>query len=331
MQSPARTSLHRTLIAAALAAVVPLAATAQAFPDRPVKLVVAFTPGGGTDIVARMVAQRLSTMWGQPVLVENKPGAGGAVAFGGLAKAPADGYTLGVATPEQVIAASLPGDPGYHILRSFSPVTMMTRLPLILVAGNSFAPNSIAETIALAKAKPGTINFASTGQGGPAHLAVELLMKQTGARMTHIPYRGSAPAYTDLMGGQVQFLSNNIVSTMPLVQSGKLKALAVTTAERSAIAPNVPTVAESGVPGFDVAVWYGLVAPAGTPKDVVEKVARDVQTVLKDEDVRKQLRASGATPVGDSPAQYGQTLAREVQMWGDLIRGAGITVDGARP
>lgn len=305
-------------------------AFAGPFPDRPVKLVVAFTPGGGTDIVARMVAQRLSTMWGQPVIVENKPGAGGAVAFGSLAKAPADGYTVGVATPEEVIAATLPGDPGYHILRNFTAVTMMARLPLILVAGNSFAPNTIAETIALAKAHPGTINFASTGQGGPAHLAVELLMKQTGTRMTHIPYKGSAPAYADLMGGQVQFLSNNIVSTMPLVRSGKLKALAVTTAERSPIAPNVPTVAESGVPGFDVAVWYGLVAPAGTPRDVVEKIAHDVQTVLKDEDVRKQLRESGATPVGDSPAQYAQTLKREVQMWGDLIQSAGITIDGRR-
>jgi tripartite-type tricarboxylate transporter receptor subunit TctC len=327
MQSRLRFALP-TLFALA-AASSPSAVWAQSFPDRPVKLVVAFTPGGGTDIVSRMVAQRLSAMWGQSVVVENKPGAGGGVAFGGLAKMPADGYTLGVATPEQVIAATLQPDAGYHILRSFTPVTMMTRLPLILVASNSFAPNTIAETIALAKAQPGKINFASTGQGGPAHLAVELLMKQTGTRMTHIPYKGSAPAYTDLMGGQVQFLSNNIVSTMPLVQSGKLKALAVTTADRSPIAPNVPTVAESGLPGFDVSVWYALVAPTGTPGAVVEKIARDVQTVLKDEDIRKQLRATGAVPVGDTPAQFGQTLEREVKMWGDLIRGAAITLDAA--
>jgi tripartite-type tricarboxylate transporter receptor subunit TctC len=302
---------------------------AQNWPDRPVKMIVAFPPGGGTDIVSRIVAQRLTVMWGQAVVVDNRPGASGNLAFGILAKSPADGYTLGVTTPEQVIAPSLYSDLSFNILKSFTPITMMARLPLILVAGNSFGPNTIGETLALAKANPGKVNFASTGIGGPAHLAVELLMKQAGVKMTHIPYKGSAPAYTDLMSGQVQFLSNNIVSTMPLVQAGKLKPLAVTSAERSPVAPDVPTVAESGLPGFDVNVWYGLLAPAGTPAPVIDKIARDVQTVLKEPDVRKQLLAQGAQPVGDAPAHFGQTMKQEVALWADVIHASNISIAAA--
>jgi tripartite-type tricarboxylate transporter receptor subunit TctC len=302
---------------------------AAAWPDHPVKLIVAFPPGGGTDIVSRIVAQRLTVMWGQAVVVENRPGASGNLAFGVLAKSPADGYTLGVTTPEQVIAPSLYSGLSFNILKSFTPITMMARLPLILVAGNSFGPNTIGETIALAKANPGKVNFASTGLGGPAHLAVELLMRKAGVKMTHIPYKGSAPAYTDLMSGQVQFLSNNIVSTMPLVQAGKLKPLAVTSAERSPIAPDVPTVAESGLPGFDVNVWYGLLAPAGTPAPVIDKIARDVQAVLKEPDVRKQLLAQGAQPVGDMPAHFGQTMRQEVAMWADVIHASNISIAAA--
>jgi tripartite-type tricarboxylate transporter receptor subunit TctC len=321
--------LARLLCLAGIVAAFP--ALAAGYPDKPVKLIVAFTPGGGTDIVARIVAQRLTMMWGQAVVVENRPGASGNLAFGMLAKSPADGYTLGVTTPEQVIAPSLYNDLSFNILKNFAPITMMARLPLILVAGNSFGPNNIAETLALAKANPGKVNFASTGLGGPAHLAVELMLKQAGAKMVHIPYKGSAPAYTDLMSGQVQFLSNNIVSTMPLINAGKLKALAVTSAERSPIAPDVPTVAESGLPGFDVNVWYGLLAPAGTPQEVIDKIARDVQAVLKDPDVRKQLLAQGAQPVGDAPAHFGQTMQHEVRMWADVIQSSHISIATGSP
>jgi tripartite-type tricarboxylate transporter receptor subunit TctC len=314
-------------MAAALVSGQAMAAAATPYPDKPVKLIVAFPPGGGTDIVSRIVAQRLTVMWGQPVVVDNRPGASGNMAFGMLAKSPADGYTLGVTTPEQVIAPSLYRDLPFNVLTSFTPITMMARLPLILVAGNSFAPNTMDEVIALAKANPGKVNFASTGIGGPAHLAVELLMKQAGVKMTHIPYKGSAPAYTDLMSGQVQFLSNNIVSSMPFIQAGKLKALAVTSAQRSPIAPDVRTVAESGLPGFDVNVWYGLLAPAGTPAAVINKINRDVQKVLQEPDVRKQILAQGAQPVGDSPEHFGQTMKHEVQMWADVIRSSNISVE----
>lgn len=316
--------LIRLLCLAGIVAAFP--ALPAGYPDRPVKLIVAFTPGGGTDIVARIVAQRLTMMWGQAVVVENRPGASGNLAFGMLAKSPADGYTLGVTTPEQVIAPSLYNDLSFNILKNFAPITMMARLPLILVAGNSFGPNNIDETLALARANPGKVNFASTGLGGPAHLAVELMNRKAGVQMVHIPYKGSAPAYTDLMSGQVQFLSNNIVSTMPLINAGKLKALAVTSAERSPIAPDVPTVAESGLPGFDVNVWYGLLAPAGTPQDVIGKIARDVQTVLKDPDVRKQLLAQGAQPVGDTPMHFGQTMQHEARMWADVIHASNISI-----
>jgi tripartite-type tricarboxylate transporter receptor subunit TctC len=313
-------------VAAAFASWQAWAAAAAPYPDRPVKLIVAFPPGGGTDIVARIVAQRLTMMWGQPVVVDNRPGASGNMGFGMLAKSPADGYTLGVTTPEQVIAPSLYHDLPFNVLTSFTPITMMARLPLILVAGNSFAPNTMDEVIALAKANPGKVNFASTGIGGPAHLAVELLMKQAGVKMTHIPYKGSAPAYTDLMSGQVQLLSNNIVSTMPFIQAGKLKALAVTSAQRSPIAPDVRTVAESGLPGFDVNVWYGLLAPTGTPAAIITKINHDVQKVLQEPDVRKQILAQGAQPVGDSPEHFGQTMKHEVQMWADVIRSSNISV-----
>ena len=317
-----------------MASILLLAPQAKAddFPSKPIRLIVGFTPGGGTDIVARIVAQRLSTIWNQPVVVDNRPSSNGTLAFSILAKAPADGYTLAVMTPEQVIAPSLYNNLPYSLLNDLTPVVLMVNLPLILVSGNSFKPNTLSEVISLAKANPGKINFASTGIGGAAHLSIELIMKKAGINMVHIPYKGSAPAYTDLMSGQVDLLSNNIVSTMPLINSGKLKAIAVTSGKPSAIAPDVKSVAESnGLQGYDVNVWFGIVAPIKTPKNIVDKINQEVAKILKEPDVRKQLLAQGAEPVGGSPEDFGKFIRSDMKMWDDVIKSADIKANLAPP
>lgn len=307
----------------------PPPAHAQQFPTKPIRLIVPFTPGGGTDIVSRTVGQKLTEVWGKTVVVDNRPGAGGIMASEIVAKAPPDGYTLGVVTPTQTINPSLHSNLPFDPVNDFAPVILMTRLQLILVSNPSFPANNVKELVALAKAKPGQLTFASTGTGGAAHLAVELLKKMTGIDMVHVPYKGSAPAYADVMSGQVQLLSNNIISTMPLVKSGRLKAIAVTGAKRSVIAPDVPSVAEAGLPGFDVTSWFGVVAPAKTPKDVIGKLNGEIARILKLPDVRERLLAQGAEPAGGSPEDFGRLMRDEMKKWGELIRSAGIKADAA--
>lgn len=302
---------------------------AQDFPSRPIRLIVPFTPGGGTDIVSRTVGQKLTEIWGKTVVVDNRPGAGGIVASEIVAKAAPDGYTLGVITPTQTINPSLYSKLPFDVINDFAPVVLMTRLQLILVANPAFPANTVKEVIALAKTRPGQITFASTGTGGGAHLAGELLKKTAGIDMTHVPYKGSAPAYTDLMSGQVQLLFNNIISTMPLVRGGKLKAIAVAGAARSPVAPEVPTIAESGLPGYEVTSWFGVVAPGKTPREVINKINREIVRILNMPDVRERLLTQGAEPVGNSPGEFGQMMRFEMKKWGDLIRSAGIRVENA--
>ncbi len=299
---------------------------AQDFPNRAVRMIVPFTPGGGTDIVSRIVGQRLSEIWGKPVLVENRPGVGGIIASELVLNAPADGYTLNVISPAHTIVATVNPKLSFDPLNDFAPVALMNRLQLILVSAPAFPPNNVKELIAYAKARPGQLNYASTGTGGTAHLAIEWMSRLAGLKMTHVPYKGAAPAYTDIMGGQVQFFLNNIISTMPLVKAGKLKALGVSGATRSVVAPDVPTISESGLPGFDVSSWFGIVVVAKTPRDIVVKLNRDIVTLLKEPAVRERMLVQGAEPVvGDnSPEAYDRMLRDETKRWAEVIKSAGI-------
>ena len=328
-------SLSRSLLAvffcAALALFTQSAFAQQDYPSKTVRFIVPFTPGGGTDIVTRIVAQRLSETWGKPVVVENKPGTGGIIASQLVANAPPDGYTLNVITPANVINPSLYTKLPFDPLNDFAAVVLMNRLQLIIVSAPGFGPNNIRELITLAKSKPGSVNFASTGTGGAAHLSMELLKKQAGIDMTHIPYKGSAPAYSDVISGQVQILSNNIISSMPLIKGGKLKALAVTGATRSVIAPDVPSVAESGLPGFDVTSWFGISVHAKTPRAIIDRLNRDIVKILQEPAVREKMIEQGAEPVTglNTPAAFDQIMRYEMKMWSDLIRSSGIRQEAA--
>lgn len=323
----------RALAGAALLAAAALASPAQAqdYPSKPVRFVVPFTPGGGTDIVTRIVAQRLADTWGKPTVVENRPGTGGIIASQAVLAAPPDGYTMNVITPVHAILPSLYSKLSYDPITDFVPVVLMNRLQLIIVSAPGFPPNNIRELIAYGKSHPGQLNFASTGTGGTAHLAMELLKRSAGIEMTHIPYKGSAPAYTDVMSGQVHMLSNNIISTMPLIKAGKLKALAVTGATRSVLAPDVPAVAEAGLAGFDVSSWFGIAAHARTARDIVNRLNRDTVRVLQEPAVRDKMLEQGAEPIAgaNSPAEFDQMIRREARIWADTIRSAGIRQEAA--
>jgi len=324
-----RSSLR--FLTALLCAAATLCAQAQEYPSKPVRFVVPFTPGGGTDIVTRIVAQRLAETWGKPTVVENKPGTGGIIASQTVLAAPPDGHALNVITPVHAILPSLYSKLSYDPITDFVPVVLMNRLQLIIVSAPGFPPNNIRELIAYGKANPGKLNFASTGTGGTAHLAMELLKRQAGIDMTHIPYKGSAPAYTDVMSGQVQMLSNNIISTMPLIKAGKLKAIAVTGATRSLIAPEVPSVAEAGLPGFDVSSWFGVAAHAKVPRDIINRLNRDIVRLLQEPAVREKMLEQGAEPIPgrNSPADFDQMIRAEARLWADTIRSAGIRQEAA--
>jgi tripartite-type tricarboxylate transporter receptor subunit TctC len=306
---------------------------ASGFPDKPIRLIVPFTPGGGTDMVTRIVGQRLSTIWNSPVVVENNPGAGGISASTLVARSKPDGYTLAVVTPTQVINPSLYASLPFDAIKDFKPVVLMNRLQLVLVGSNDFPPNTVAELIAYAKANPGKVAFGSTGIGGSAHLAVELIKKMAGIDMTHVPYKGSAPAYADVIANRVQLLSNNIISTMPIVRNKQLKAIAVMGGTRSPVAPEVPTVAESGLPGYDVSSWFGIVAPAATPQPIIDKLNHAIVGILREPQTRELMLKQGAEPIDGSntPADFGRLLISEKDKWADVIRSAGIKTQAVQP
>ena len=275
-------------------------AIAQDFPARSVRLIVPQSAGGGADILARTVGQKLSEAWGQPVVIDNRPGAAGIIGTEAVAKAAPDGYTLLMgAISTHAINPSLYKTLSYDPVKDFAPVTMVATAPLLVVVHPSLPVNSTQELIALAKAKPGQLFFASAGSGNSAHLAGELFKTMANVDLVHVPYKGATPAETDLIGGQVSVMFSSILSALPHAKAGKMKALAVTSARRSSIAPDLPTVAESGVPGYDVNPWYGLFAPAGTPRAIVERINRDVARILAQPDVRQRFATLGAEPAGN--------------------------------
>jgi tripartite-type tricarboxylate transporter receptor subunit TctC len=302
-------------------------ALAQAFPTKPVTMVVAFPPGGGTDIVARKLGQSLSSIWGQPVIVENKGGAGGAIGTAQVARAETSGHTILMATLGNMAINQHLYPMDIDPTKDLAAITNVVGVNFVLVAHPSLPANNVKELIALAKQKPGELNFSSSGAGGAPHLAGELFMNMTGTKFTHIPYKGSGPSFGDLVGGQVQFTLDSLVQALPYIQSGRLKALAVLGSKRSPLLPKVPTVAESGVPGYDFTNWFGLVAPAGTPKNVVAKLHADVSKALQQPQLRSELEKMGADVVNNTPAQFTAQIKADSEKWAKTIKEAGIKRD----
>jgi tripartite-type tricarboxylate transporter receptor subunit TctC len=319
------TTAKKLLLFAALLASSFLA-QAQNWPAKPIRLVVPFAPGGGNDILGRVVGERLTHALGQPVVVENKPGASGNIGMAEGARAAPDGYTLVLAptgnlTVNQSLFANLPFD----VQRDFTPVTLLAQSPNVLVVHPSVPVKSFRELISYAKANPDKLNFASPGDGSGAHLAGELLKSEAGIRATHVPYKGMAPAVNDLLGGNVQMMFAGISTALQHVKSGKLVALAMAGPKRNPQLPDVPTVAESGLPGFDVTSWYGIVVRSGTPPAVVQKIQRDMAEALQAEDVRSRLAGLGLEPVGNTPEEFAALIKAETQKWGAIVKKAGIT------
>ncbi len=300
---------------------------AQSYPVKPVRLLIGFAPGGGADIVARGISPRLVEALGQQIIVDNRPGANGIIAAELAAKAPPDGYTLLVAPGNYAFAPAMYAKLAFDMATAFAPVSLLAETPLLVVVHPSLPVKSIAQLVALAKARPGQLAYASGGIGGSAHLATELFRSLTQVDMVHVPYKGSGAAIADLIGGQVPLCICTLPSVFPHVKSGRLRALAVTTTRRSAAAPDIPTVAEAGVAGFEVTQWYGLLAPAGTPAAIIERLNADVGKALKHPDTRSRLQAEGAEPVGGSPQEFGAFFKAEIAKWTQILQKAGIRAD----
>ncbi|SDP23846.1 Tripartite-type tricarboxylate transporter, receptor component TctC [Ralstonia sp. 25mfcol4.1] len=318
--------LSLSVLSFPMLAVVP-AAQAQAWPAKPIRMVVPYPPGGPTDIVARVVGQKLSERLGQPVVVDNRPGAGGNIGADAVAKSAPDGYTMLVATTAHAINMTLFARPGYHTRTDFAPVSMLTSGPLVLVTAPSTPVHNVAELIAMARANPGKVTFASSGNGQSTHLSAELFDSMAGIRMTHVPYKGSAPALTDVMAGQATVMFDTMLSAMPFVRDGKLRALAVTGAARSPAAPDIPTMAQAGLPGYEATAWNALLLPAGTPAAVVDKLGEALKAVLTQEDVRTRFATQGFTATWTSPADTGRFVASEIDKWGKVVKASGATID----
>jgi tripartite-type tricarboxylate transporter receptor subunit TctC len=326
-------AMRRAMMAAAttlgLLAALPSAVQAQAgsYPDKPIRFLVPYPPGGGTDVIARIVQQRFAQALGQQIVIENKGGAGGSVGTELVAKAAPDGYTVLFTLSSHTINPAIFPKLNFDTVKDFEPVGLVASLPQILVAGPQFKPNTVAEMTDLAKAQPGTLSFASVGNGSPGHLAGELQAIRTGVKLTHIPYRGGGPAVTDVMGGQVPTLWVSIPAAAQFVKTGKLKALAVSTLKRSAAFPTVPTMQEAGIADFEVDSWYAMFVPAKTPRAIIDRLNKALNDVVSDPEVRDRLLAQGAEGVGGTPDKLGQTVAAEIPKWTKLAKDANIKPD----
>ena len=314
--------------AALLLAVLSTAAHADVYPSRPIRFVVAFPPGGGTDIIARSIAQKLSERVSQQVLVDNRPGAGGNIGTEIVAKSAPDGYTMlmGSAGPLAVNASlfkTMPFDPQ----RDLAPVTLAASTPNVLVVHPSLNVATVGELVALAKKSPGKINFASSGFGTPAHLAGELFNSMAGVKLVHVPYKGASPALADLLGGQVQLMFSTMPPALPHVKDGKLRALAVTSAKRSPAAPDLLTLDEAGLPGFEANTWHGVVLPAGATSKVIAKLNREIVAILHLPDVVERLSAQGAEPVGSTPEEFAAYIRSETAKWAKVVRESGAKAE----
>ena len=303
----------------------PAGAADNAYPTRPVRLIVGYPPGGSTDIAARMIGQRLAPVFNQTVVVDNRAGASGTIGAGIVVKADPDGHTLSfAASPEVAIYRALMKNPPYDSLKDFVPVTLVGRVPFMLVVHPSVAAGSVKELVALAKAKPGALNFASFGNGTSNHLVGEAFRAAAGINIVHIPYKGSAPAITDLLGGQVQMTFDTVPVVLPQVRAGKLKALAVATPKRSPLAPDVPTMDEAGIAGFAGGTWFGVLAPARTPAAVVERLNKEIATILRAPEVVQTFTERGIEPIGNSAADFRAFIEAESRRWLKVAQDAGV-------
>jgi tripartite-type tricarboxylate transporter receptor subunit TctC len=319
--------LARLAFAAAGLAILAGSAHAQTYPSKPIRWIVPFPPGGSTDLLARVVGQKLTEAWGQQVIVENKGGAGGTLGAAEAARAPADGYTLLMGAIHHTIATSVYPKLAYDFQRDFVPITVVAIVPNVLVVNPSVPASSTKELIAYAKANPGKLAYGSAGMGTAHHLIGEQFNLQAGVNIVHVPYKGSSPAVADLIGGQVQLMYDTVASCLPHIKSGKLRPLAVATAKRSAALPEVPTIGEAALPGFEVTTWFGALAPAKTPQEIVVKLNAEIVKILAMPDVRKRLLDAGAEPVGNTPEQMAAQIKRETEEFGKIVKQAKITAE----
>jgi len=310
-----------------LAAAIAFPSAAQNYPSRPVRLIVGFPPGGGVDINARMLAPKLAEYLGQQVVVENVPGAGTNIANERVARSAPDGYTLLINTAAVAINMSLYRNLPFDTLRDFAPVSVFSQSPNVLVVNAKLAAQNVNELVAMARSAPGKLNYSSAGVGTTQHLAAELFKLRTGTFIVHIPYKGTAPSMTALIAGEVDLSFANIPSIQGHLKSGRLRALAATAGRRDPQLPEVPTMKEAGVEGVEVVVWYGVLAPAGTPRDIVQKLADGVQRATRDADVRKRMLEQGAEPVGSTPGEFGKLLREEVARWAEVVKISGARAD----
>ena len=321
-------SLFVAILFVAIASLTQAALAQTPYPSKPIRLIVPFTPGGSTDILARSIGQELTKAWGQSVIVDNVPGAGGSIGADKAAKAPADGYTLlmghiGTLAVNPSLYPKLP----YNPLKDFAPVAWVARVPNILVVNPAVPVKSVQDLVAYAKSKPGQMSYGSGGNGSAANLATEYFKMQTGTTIVHIPYRGTAPAVTDLIGGQIQLVFTGAPAVLGHIKSGQLHALAVSSPKRLEAMPDLPTVAESGYKNFEADQWYGVVAPAGTPKDIVQKLNVQINLALNSPELKKRLSAEGAIATPESPEAFGQLIASEIARWQPVISSGRVKAD----
>jgi tripartite-type tricarboxylate transporter receptor subunit TctC len=321
------TLTRRHLLTAVPAALLATAARADTFPSRPVKLIVPFPPGGPVDVTARAVAQKLSEYWNQQVLVDNRAGAGGIVGADIASKAPADGYSVFVCAIHHSVLPALKPRLPYDIEKDFVPLSFGARFPIVLVVHPSVPANTVAELVAHAKKNPGKLAFSSAGNGGGTHLAGELFNMHAGTQLVHVPYKGSAPAMQDLLGGQVQMMFSDAPTALPQMKAGRVRALGVGNPQRTDLVPGVPTLIEGGVSGYDAYSWAGFVAPAAVPREVAAKLSADIGRALASPDVVQRLKDAGAEAAPTTAEQFGQLLKAEIAKWGKVVKTAGITAD----
>jgi tripartite-type tricarboxylate transporter receptor subunit TctC len=324
MRQPSRT--WSLLAVVALSCLPALAAQAEDYPTKPIKWVVAYPPGGTTDILARIMGQALSERLGQQLVIDNRPGAGNNIGTEVVVNSPPDGYTILLANPANGINATLYKRLPFNFLRDIAPVAGITRVPNVMETNPNFPAKSVAEFIAYAKANPGKINMASSGNGTSVHLSGELFMAMTGVKMTHVPYRGANPALTDLIGGTVDVIFDNLPSSVEFIRGGKLRALAVTTDKRNAALPDVSTVADT-VPGYEASAWFGIGAPKNTPPEIIAKLNKAVNEALADPKMQAKLADLGGIPMPGSPADFGKVMADETAKWEKVVKFAGASID----
>jgi tripartite-type tricarboxylate transporter receptor subunit TctC len=324
----ARRSFALASTAALLGLATPTAfAQGHAFPAKPITMVVPFPPGGPTDLVARVLAQKLGEQMGQSILVDNRGGANGNIGAQVVAKAPADGYTILYNTSSITLSPALYKSVSYDVQKDFAPVALVAVVPLALVVHPSVPASNVKEFVAYAKAHPGKLSYGSAGNGNVTHLGAFQFVQANGIEATHVPYKGSAPADVDLVGGQIQFMTDTVNSVMSFVRDKRMKMLAVTTAKRMTLFPDVPTLAESGMPGFEVGAWQGVMVPTGTPQAVVDKLNAEIVKALKSPDVRERLALQGAEPLGSTPQEYGAYVKKELARWAGVVKATGVTLD----